>query len=150
MTIPEESALAQLGVSDILMPAQYYDALRRDNPETQAIKRLMFAVLADAVRRFQTYVDARSTAGGRMFGEAERWILDRNGDGPFTFHAICETLGIEPNSLRDGLRQWRVQQLSGMNPRRLTQRSAVTNARLVPSPIRRTRRRMNERTCRVQ
>jgi len=146
----EESAFAQLAVSDVLMPAQYYDALRRDSPATQAIKRLMFAVLADAVRCFQTYADARSRAGRRMFGEAEWWILDRNSEGPFTFRAICETLGIEPDRLRDGLRQWRVQQLSGMNPRRLTQRSAVTSARLVPSPIRRTRRGMNERSCGVQ
>jgi hypothetical protein len=40
------------------MPVQYYDGRRRDNPETQAIKRLMFAVLADAVRCLQTYADA--------------------------------------------------------------------------------------------
>ena len=42
--------------------------MRRDNPETQAIKRLMFAVLADAVRCFQTYADAQSHAGRRIFG----------------------------------------------------------------------------------
>jgi hypothetical protein len=54
----EESAHMQLMVPHILMPVQYYDGRRRDNPETQAIKRLMFAVLADAVRCLQTYADA--------------------------------------------------------------------------------------------
>jgi hypothetical protein len=78
----------------ILTPVQYYDGVHRDNPETQAIKRLMVAVLADAVRCFQTYANAQSRAGRRMFGEAEWWILDRNSDGPFTFQAICETLGM--------------------------------------------------------
>jgi hypothetical protein len=29
----------------------------------------------------------------------EWWILDRNSEGPFTFQAICETLGIEPDLL---------------------------------------------------
>ena len=66
----EESAHARLMVPDILTPAQYYDGARRDNPETQAIKRLMVAVLADAVRCFQTYANAQSLAGRRMFGEA--------------------------------------------------------------------------------
>lgn len=146
----EESVLAQLMGPDILTPAQYHDGVHRDNPEAQAIQRLMFAVLADAVRCFQTYANAQSSAGRRMFGEAEWWILDRNSDGPFTFQAICETLGIEPDRLRDGLCQWHVQQLSGMNPRRLTQRSAVTSARPVASPVRRVRRRMNERSCGVQ
>jgi hypothetical protein len=124
--------------------------MRRDNPETQAIKRQMFAVLADAVRCFQTYADAQTLAGRRIFGAAEWWILDRNSDGPFTFQAICETLGIEPDRLRDGLRQWRVQQLSGMNLRRLARR--VASARPVPlaSRVRSARRRMNERSCDAQ
>jgi hypothetical protein len=140
-----EEAHAQLMVPDILTPVQYYDGVHRDNPETQAIKRLMVAVLADAVRCFQTYADAQSRAGRRMFGEAEWWILDRSSHGPFTFQAICDTLGIDPDRFRDGLRQWRVQQFGGMNPRRLTRRSVGRSEGPIGSPVRRTRRRMNER-----
>jgi hypothetical protein len=132
----EESAQMQLMMPDILMPVQYYDGMRRGNPETQAIKRLMFAVLADAVRCFQTYADARSRAGRRMFGETEWWILDRNSDGPFTFEAICEALGIEPDCLRKGLRQWRAQQSRGMNPRRLGRRTNVRREGQISSPQR--------------
>ena len=132
----EESDHAQLMVPDILTPVQYYDGMRRDNPETQAIKRLMFAVLADAVRCFQTYADAPSRAEHRMFGEAERWILDRDSDGPFTFQAICEALGIEPDRLRDGLHQWRLQQFGGMNPRRLGPRAKVRSEGQISSPQR--------------
>jgi hypothetical protein len=129
----DESAHAQLMVPDILTPVQYYDGVHRDHPETQAIKRLMFAVLADAVRCFQTYAAAQSRAGRRMFGEAEWWISDRNSEGPFTFQAICETLGIEPDRLRDGLRQWRLQQSSGMNLRRLGRRAPVRSVGLMTS-----------------
>jgi hypothetical protein len=50
----EESAQAQLMVPDSLTPLQDYDGVHRENPETQAIKQLMVAVLADAVRCFQT------------------------------------------------------------------------------------------------
>jgi len=137
----EESEHAQLTVPDILMPVQYYDGMRRGNPETQAIKRLMFAVLADAVRSFQTYSDAQSRAGRRMFGEAQRWILDRNSDRPFTFEAICGALGIEPDCLRDGLHQWRVQQAGGMNPPHLGRRANVRSDGQISSPQRPQRRR---------
>jgi hypothetical protein len=113
----EESARAHPMAPDILTLPQYYDGMHRDNPETYAIKRLMFAVLADAVRCFHTYAQARSRAGRRMFGEAEWWISDRDSEGPFTFQAICETLGIEPDRLRDGLHQWRMQQSGAMNSR---------------------------------
>ena len=132
----EESAHEQLMVPDVLMPVQYYNGMRRDNPETQAVKRLMFAVLADAVRCFQTYADAQSGAGRRMFGETEWWILDRNSDGPFTFVAICEALGIEPDCLRNGLHQWRLQQFGGMNPRRLGRRANVRREGQISSPQR--------------
>jgi hypothetical protein len=135
-TMTEESVHAQLMVPDILMPVQYYDGMRRDNPETQAVKRLMFAVLADAVRCFQTYADAQSRAGRLIFGETEWWILDRNSDGPFTFEAICEALGIEPDCLRNGLHQWRVQQFGGMNPRRLGRRANVRSEGQISSPQR--------------
>jgi hypothetical protein len=140
----EESAHKQLMVPDILMPVQYYDGMRRDNPETQAVKRLMFAVLADAVRCFQTYADAQSGAGRRMFGETEWWILDRNSDGPFTFVAICEALGIEPDCLRIGLHQWRVQQFGGLNPRRLGRRANVRREGQISSPQHLRRRRKDD------
>jgi len=71
-----------------------------------------------------------------MFGEAEWWILDRDSDGPFTFQAICEALGIEPDSLRDGLHQWRLRQFGGMNPRRLGRRAKVRSEGQISSPQR--------------
>lgn len=137
----EESAPTQLLIPDIMTPAQYYEGVHRDDPETQGIKRLMFAVLADAVRCFQTYADARSRAGRRMFGEAEWWIWDRHSEGPFTFQAICETLGIEPDRLRDGLHQWRVQQSRGMNPRPLARRAQVRSVGQIGSAPRPQRQR---------
>jgi hypothetical protein len=52
-------------IPDILTPGQYYEGAHRDDPETQAIKRLMFAVLTDAVRCFQIYCRARVVSGAR-------------------------------------------------------------------------------------
>jgi hypothetical protein len=49
----ESSAIAGIFIPDILTPGQYYDSVRADNGCARPIKRLMLAVLADAIRRLQ-------------------------------------------------------------------------------------------------
>jgi hypothetical protein len=94
--------LHDVSVPDSLLPDQYFDRLAAratDTPE----KRLMFAVLLDAVIHLQR----RHTTGA---AEAERWIrgLDDDGDEPmFSFHNICDALGIEPAYLARGLLTFR-------------------------------------------
>ena len=41
------------------------------------MKRLMLAVLEDALRCLQTYTESRNPSHRKAFGEAETWILDR-------------------------------------------------------------------------
>ena len=84
----EESALARSMVPDALMPGQYYEGVRRDDPATEAIKRLMLAVLEDALRCLQTYAKVRTPIRRRMFVEAQAWISDRTARGPFAFEAM--------------------------------------------------------------
>jgi hypothetical protein len=105
--------------SDIVTPAQYYDGAHRDDAETQAIKRLLLAVLTDAVRCFQAYCRAQSCYGRRMFYDVKEWIWDRNSEGPFTFEEICETLEIDPERLRRALREWRVYSSSEVSSSRV-------------------------------
>jgi hypothetical protein len=140
----EESALARLMVPQALMPSQYYEGVRGDDPATEAIKRLMLAVLEDALRCLQTYAAARTPVRRRMFFEAQTWISDRTARGPFAFEAICDALGIESNRLRDGICEWCLQLSGGMSSHRLTRRRSV-GRRVGPivSPVRRARRRTN-------
>jgi hypothetical protein len=147
----EESALARLMVPDALMPGQYYAGVRHDDPATEAIKRLMLAVLEDALRCLQTYAKVRTPIRRRMFFEAQAWISDRTARGPFAFEAICDALGIEPNRLRDGIREWCLTDYPAeMNSARLTRRSVGRSVGPIGSPLRRARRRMNERDRGVQ
>jgi hypothetical protein len=135
------SAIAGLMVPDALTPEQYYAGVRANDLPIRPIKRLMLAVLEDAMRCYQTCANARSRARRRLFAEAEAWLLDRGADGPFAFETICVTLGIDPGCLRNGLRQWRMQQLNGTNPRPLARRSPVTREGRISAPLRRRRRR---------
>jgi hypothetical protein len=121
----EESSLARLTIPDVLTPEQYYGGVRTQHPETHAMKRLMLAVLEDALRCLQTYAESRNPANRQVFGEVETWILDRGAQGPFAFVSICEALAIQPDHLRDGIRKWRVRLSHGLNSRRLQRRRPV-------------------------
>lgn len=105
-----EERVTSLFQPDTLLPEQYLDTFRRKlhlEPE----KKLMLAVLEDAIACFQKYVFVREGKGKILFQEAEDWIWDRNNDWLFSFANVCETLGFNPAYLRQGLVQWRAQKL---------------------------------------
>jgi len=70
-------------------------------------ERLMLAVLESAVEDFQKYVLARLPSGKKLFQEAEEWFLDNDSEEPFSFHGICQTLGLHPEPIRKGLMVWK-------------------------------------------
>ena len=123
-------SLAETFVPETLLPEQYFDrwsARASESPE----KRLMFAVLLDAVIQLQgrNHKDA---------AEAEEWIRDRGEDSPFTFGNICEALGIAPEPLARGLLSWRTRKTaSGLRAPLRQLRTSHTHV----TPLRRRRRR---------
>src|ERR1700761_248603 len=118
----ENGVLGSLFVPDVLTPGQYYDS-RREDSAIAPVKRLMMAVLEEALRSFQNNSEAKSGPRRRLFLEDEQWLCGDESDGPFSFATVCETLGIEPAFLRAGLRKWLNQQKGGVSPRRLARRS---------------------------
>ncbi|HLJ43828.1 MAG TPA: hypothetical protein VKT12_06380, partial [Candidatus Binataceae bacterium] len=136
----ESSAIAGILIPDILTPGQYYDGVRADSDCVRPIRRLMLAVLADAIRCYQTYANPHNRAQRRLFVEAEAWLMDSKADGPFAFETICDTLDVDPSCLREGLRRWRLQELDGTNGRRLTRRSPVTGLGRIGAPRKRRQR----------
>jgi len=70
-------------------------------------EKLMLAVLASAVEYFQKYVLSKDQKGRKLFQEAEEWFLEKDSDQLFSFEYICETLGLHPDYLRQGLRSWK-------------------------------------------
>ena len=77
---------------DTLLPDQYLDTFRRKlhlEPE----KKLMLAILEDAVACFQKYLFARDSKGKTQFRDTEDWVLQHDDSGVFSFNIVCETLG---------------------------------------------------------
>jgi len=106
-----EERVTSLFQPDTLLPDQFLDTFRRKlhlEPE----KKLMLAILEDAVACFQKYVVARDGKGKALFRETEDWVLEDHGDWLFSFANVCETLGFEPEYLRQGLIKWKQRHLT--------------------------------------
>ncbi|MCZ6450135.1 MAG: hypothetical protein O6918_04625, partial [Deltaproteobacteria bacterium] len=95
-----EERVSSLFQPDTVLPAQYLDTVSRKShldPE----KKLMLAVLEDAVACYQMYVSVRDGKGKSLFLEAEEWVLmEQNDDWLFSFGNICEALGLNPQYIR--------------------------------------------------
>ena len=92
---------------DALLPAQFYAAFR-GGTAVRGEKRLMLAVLEDALDCYQKYAFAKDGHGRQLFDEANEWITSGNRVWFFSFENICETLAINPEYLRRGLENWRI------------------------------------------
>jgi hypothetical protein len=73
-------------------------------------KRLLLAVLEDAVITFQRYVTSTRRRGQRLFGEAEAWIVSEDVSWTCSFRNVCDALGFDSCYLRQGLLAWRDRQ----------------------------------------
>ena len=71
--------------------------------ELQPEKRLMFAVLLDAIECYQDYVGDKNNP---LFKNAQGWIFEDDHKSTFSFINICEAVDMNPTYLRKGLLEW--------------------------------------------
>jgi hypothetical protein len=94
-------------------PCQLVSRSRHGEPE----RRLMLAVLTDAIETYLRRDTATtSQAVRRELREVRNWIGSDDATWPFSFLNVCHGLGIEPTSLRRGLRDWQQRGVSGEEP----------------------------------
>jgi hypothetical protein len=90
---------------DAMLPSQFF-AMGRGAP-IGGERKLMVAVLEDALRCFQKLMDSTDPKQQQLFREAEKWITTDNPSWFFSFANVCETLDINPDYVREGLMKWR-------------------------------------------
>lgn len=117
--VPEESSAFE---NEAILPVQFEDLVRSEARPPE--HRLLFAVLEDAVRCWQLYASSTSPTGQEIFREADEWFASSDDSSPFTFVAICQLFGLDPDYIRMGLRRWR-------------ERQRATGSKVVPFRIRR-------------
>jgi len=93
---------------DTLLPAQYFAAFAREGGLVRE-RRLMLAILQDAVECYQKYALARDPRGRMLFEDAFEWIESREREWPFAYENICEVLSLNAEYIRRGLSKWRQQ-----------------------------------------
>ena len=108
--------LAGLFEPDVLLPAQFFAAFRREGG-LERERLLMLAVLEDAVDCYQKYSHARDPRGQQMYDEARDWVISDDRSWLFSFENICDTLEINAEYVRRGLREWRERNNTGRRPR---------------------------------
>jgi len=137
-----EERVTSLFQPDTLLPDQYLDTFRRKlhlEPE----KKLLLAILEDAIACYQKYLFARDSKGTALFHEAEAWVEEASGEGVFAFDSVCESLGLNPDYLRRGMTEWKKTALAQHTQAKIYQLTprARKPKRGVPSP-RRPRQRL--------
>ena len=88
-----------------VLPCQFDDRLF-GTVRLHGEKRLQLAVLEDAVLTFHRFFGVDGTRARRLLAEVEDWFTSDEANGPFTFVTICDTLNLDPDYIRGGLRRW--------------------------------------------
>jgi hypothetical protein len=105
-TLGVDEKMGSLFQPDALLPAQYLETFRR-KAQLEPEKRLILAILEEAVHCFQKYVFVRDARGKTIFAAAEQWLMEETGDWIFSFDNVCDALGFNPSYVRQGLLRWK-------------------------------------------
>jgi len=88
----------------VILPAQHGAMCRRKLP-AEGERKLLFAVLEDAIRCYLTRRDGgQRCCRDPEFIEAAEWLASDDESSLFTFVRVCEALGINADRLRIGIR----------------------------------------------
>ena len=79
-------------------------------------RRLLLAVLKEAVHTYHRYCQAHTRREQRLFGEVQEWIWARDTDHLYAFESICSYLDLDPDFIRTGLPRGYAQPTSSTFP----------------------------------
>jgi hypothetical protein len=88
---------------DTVLASQYFDRLRQRTGH-DGVRRLMVAVLEDAIFAYLKNLGTTHRVQRQILDEAAEWIESRDANWVFSFEAICAALDLEADYLRRGLR----------------------------------------------
>lgn len=94
--------LARIMEPDTCLPSQFWGN-RGLSRQLDGEKRLMIAILKDAVECLEKYRGATSVSGRELYQNALEWVEDKGTGWLFSFDNICGLLGFDPDYLRDFL-----------------------------------------------
>ena len=79
---------------------------RRRRAALSGEKRLMLAVMENALDCYQKYIVATDRIGRALFKDAAEWMASTSNEDVYSFENISETLDINPSYFRQGVAAW--------------------------------------------
>jgi|SRR5215470_5163103 len=83
---------------ETVLPLQFFPSAASASMPGE--KRLMVAVLGDAIDTYLKHGRSQSFRARGLFAEAAEWIESRDTTWPFSFERICEALDLDPTQVR--------------------------------------------------
>jgi len=90
----------------LFLPEQFYAAGQQSASQWNGERRLMFAVLQDAVACWFRHRHARTDYGREIFHEIRDWFWDTDQEWLFGFESICVHLELNAEYFRRKLVRW--------------------------------------------
>jgi len=85
--------------ADVVVPSRHTARIGQLTPE----RRLMIAVLVDAIDCMVKYRSATDGPARRLFVEENEWLLSTDVRWPYSFECICDVLDLDAAAVRAGL-----------------------------------------------
>ncbi|HXW83095.1 MAG TPA: hypothetical protein VEJ86_01715 [Candidatus Binataceae bacterium] len=115
--------------SESIMPAQFFAGQRKP---AEPLKRLMLAVLLDAVRAYQVNFGAMRGERRLAFAEADWWLFHARDRSPFSLETVCDSLSISPATVRRTVAAWRGERSRGVAAAPMVSRGPVVSRGHMP------------------
>ena len=111
--------LARILEPDVFLSSQFSGngGLAR---QLEGERRLMIAILKDAVECLDKYRDSRTSAGRCAYQSAIDWVEDAGTDWLYSLTNICDLLGFDPNYMREVLLKRENRYQKPLHPRMLS------------------------------
>ena len=119
---------------NLVMPSQFFPE-RGDGPGE---RRLMRAVLKDALAVLFKYDATQDRRGQRLLAEAQHWLESDDAYWPFSFVNVCDALGLDPSCVRERVARYRAAQRARAGASRGAAAGSCSAARVSP-PSRRSK-----------
>jgi hypothetical protein len=91
---------------ELLLPDQFFSD-RLLVGEASGELALRWAVFADGLKRYRQLAADRRCHKSDAFRDEESWIFTDDKNWPFSFWSLCETFGLNPQSVRTTLVSWK-------------------------------------------
>ena len=95
----------ELALPQVVLPDQFFFGAR-GSAVVEGERRLLIAVVEDAVHCFKRHASASERRERERFLEVEEWFMEEDTGAAFSFGYICEALEIDARFIRSGLRRW--------------------------------------------